>query len=293
MHACIQYLGGCNGARIRFAPQRDWATNAALDSALQLLAGVRAQFATASLSWSDLIVLAGTTALGDSMGTELPFCAGRTDVAEYDGGADYLSVNGDQGVSTAELRAQMALLGLSSRETVALSARLRSPQQLGRLGFVNKTYTPSISRVDNGYFKTLLAESWEPVRSPARRAQFKAAGKDVFMLPTDLSLRWDPEYEAIAQAYAQDNALMLADLAAAWTRLMNIDRFDGPAGSKCPAVAPPAGPAAGSLSAWKVAVITAACTGVVAFVLACVYIKTKYTVQGDGIATGDGYVTMS
>jgi catalase-peroxidase len=52
------YLGGCNGARIRFQPQIDWPTNIALDKTLQLLQSVKDQYGE-TLSWADLIVLAG------------------------------------------------------------------------------------------------------------------------------------------------------------------------------------------------------------------------------------------
>jgi catalase (peroxidase I) len=50
--------GGCNGARIRLSPQKDWPSNVAMDKVLEVLAGVKAKFG-ASLTWADLIVLAG------------------------------------------------------------------------------------------------------------------------------------------------------------------------------------------------------------------------------------------
>ena len=116
------YLGGCNGARIRWrgiiivklhdfnfncltptlcrhSPGRDWAVNTGLDSALALLEPVKQEFGS-PLSWADLIVLAGTTALESSMDqvtstsfimdivcviivtmdqVSIPFCGGRVD----------------------------------------------------------------------------------------------------------------------------------------------------------------------------------------------------------------------
>ena len=94
------YLGGCNGARIRFPPQRDWPVNTALDGALAVLLPVKEQFGD-PLSWADLIALAGTVALEDAAaagagggaGSGLPpmeFCGGRTDAPVYDGGSDDL-----------------------------------------------------------------------------------------------------------------------------------------------------------------------------------------------------------
>ena len=53
------------------------------------------------------------------------------------------------------------------------------------------------------------------------------------MLRTDLLLRLDAESLAIAQDYAEDNELFLVDFSSAWTKLMQADRFDGPAGNLC------------------------------------------------------------
>ena len=83
------YLGGCNGARLRFPPQRDWPVNAALDGALAVLLPVKEQFGDA-LSWADLIALAGTVSLEDAGAAPMRFCGGRTDLVAYDGGSDDL-----------------------------------------------------------------------------------------------------------------------------------------------------------------------------------------------------------
>ena len=83
------YLGGCNGARIRFSPGKDWEVNKNLDRALDLLSPVKARHG-ASLSWADLIILAGNTALELAGNISLPFCTvGRVD-AEDGGGWQFL-----------------------------------------------------------------------------------------------------------------------------------------------------------------------------------------------------------
>ena len=73
------YLGGCNGARVRFSPGKDWEVNKNINTALDTLRPIKDAFST--MSWADLIVLAGTTAMESGTGgsVSLPFCGGRLD----------------------------------------------------------------------------------------------------------------------------------------------------------------------------------------------------------------------
>ncbi|CAN0211168.1 unnamed protein product, partial [Ectocarpus fasciculatus] len=73
------FLGGCNGARIRFPPESEWAGNQGLDQVLSLLSPVQDEYP--DVPYADLIVLAGNLALDLD---DLPFCAGRVDVTEGD-----------------------------------------------------------------------------------------------------------------------------------------------------------------------------------------------------------------
>ena len=77
------HLGGCNGARVRFAPQKDWRGSAALDKALLLLAPIQARFG--GLTWADLIVLAGTVAAEEAGAPPMRFCGGRSDAEDRAG----------------------------------------------------------------------------------------------------------------------------------------------------------------------------------------------------------------
>ena len=73
------YLGGCNGARVRFSPGKDWDVNKNINTALDRLQPIKDEFS--SMTWADLIVLAGTTAMevGTGGSVNLPFCGGRLD----------------------------------------------------------------------------------------------------------------------------------------------------------------------------------------------------------------------
>eukprot|EP00198_Chlamydomonas_reinhardtii_P000393 XP_001689728.1 catalase/peroxidase [Chlamydomonas reinhardtii] len=253
------YSGGCNGARIRFAPQKDWPQNAYMDSVLAVLEPLKAAYPP-TLSSADLIVLAGTVALQEALaeaeaeaaagcqqgtgpctaapgsgsgGVRLRFCGGRVDAVEggQAGHAQPPRVLADK---ILQVRDNAHVMGLSLREAVALAARPRSPSQQRRLGY-SGAWTPAPSRLSNQYFKVLLGEAWQRGYSSEGLEEFSAAGggKGLFMTPSDLAIKWDAEMLAIAQEFASDNTAFLQTFAAAWTRLMNADRFDGPDGNLC------------------------------------------------------------
>ena len=114
------YLGGCNGARVRFSPQKDWDVNVNLDRVLKALSPIKEQYAPSQLSWADLIILAGSTAIERTGGKKMMFCGGRTDAAEGGGGPEYLEPrigSGFQGTDLLnKLRESINLSGLSLRE---------------------------------------------------------------------------------------------------------------------------------------------------------------------------------
>lgn len=222
------FRGGCNGARIRFAPENAWAANEGLDAALRLLDTVKRQF-PASLSWADLIVLAGNTALEDAGAPSLPFCAGRSDARDGSGSENLEpSFNAN---NLASFRNRVALLGLTPSEYTALMGMF----SLGRNRLAG-TWTTTPAVLSNSYFVQLLSEDWQRYLVPNSDAvQYKARGKNLFILPTDFILRVDPTFRTAAQAYAADNAAFLRAFSGAWTKLMTADLFDGPLRNICKA----------------------------------------------------------
>ncbi|GIL88360.1 hypothetical protein Vretifemale_16333 [Volvox reticuliferus] len=224
------YTGGCNGARIRFAPQKDWPQNVAMDRVLAVLAPIKASFP--SLTYADLIVLAGSTALTDAKAHKIKFCGGRSDANPNETPFPFQPPR-VFGNKLVQLKDNALVMGLTLREMVAQQARLRSPSQQRRLGY-SGSWTENPSLLTNDYFKVLLNNDWVNTTSAAGQLEMKAVGKEgIYMMPTDLAVKWDPASAAIAQEFATDSTAFLAAFASGWNKLMVADRFKGPAGNEC------------------------------------------------------------
>lgn len=226
------HRGGCNGARIRHDPEINWGSNINLDFALEVLEPI--YNAHDDLSWADLIVIAGTTALEEMGAPEMSFCPGRYDVEDGSGSA-YLNENIylDAEIGTADdIRATMSIMGFTEREIVALNGGGHS---VGRChadvsGFEGPwTFTPE--QFGNSFFKLLLERTWVEEISPAGKLQYTQETIDntetaLMMLHTDLELKLDPVFRAIVVEFAGDEELFREEFAAAWVKLMNADRFN-------------------------------------------------------------------
>eukprot|EP00457_Paulinella_chromatophora_P002811 gb/GEZN01002816.1/.p1 GENE.gb/GEZN01002816.1/~~gb/GEZN01002816.1/.p1 ORF type:complete len:696 (+),score=86.45 gb/GEZN01002816.1/:77-2164(+) len=199
------YQGGCNGARIRFSPQKDYPENVGTEQALQLLQPIKNSYG-ASLTWADLITLAGNTALETAGSPALAFCPGRTDAAKDDVSPKTSPrpillepVNQDSFFFFNEYNERRAL---SPEEAVALHGGIH-----GAIG-------PN-QKVSKTYFTNLLT-----------------AGAGNLTIEERI-IRSDPRLRSIVDQFAGDNALFLSEFASAWVRRTNIDRFDGPLGNAC------------------------------------------------------------
>jgi len=255
--------GGANGGRIRLAPQKDWAVNepAKLAAVLAALEGVQRAFNASQtdgtkVSLADLIVLGGAAAIEQAArdaghDVSVPFAPGRTDATaemtdaasfavlepKTDGFRNHVSREIDR--PAEELLVDRAqLLNLSAPEMTVLVGGLRvlgattGSGPVASLGVL--TATPG--RLTNDFFVNLLdmGTEWRP--SPACDQFFegrdrKTGGVRWTASRADLVFGSNSQLRAIAEVYASDDAerTFVADFIAAWTKVMNLDRFDLPA----------------------------------------------------------------
>ena len=249
--------GGANGARIRLAPQKFWAVNqpAQLGKVLDTLAGIQSAFNGAAsggkkVSLADLIVLAGGAGVekaANNAGHEVtvPFTPGRmdasqeqTDVASFgvlepiaDGFRNYLK--GKYTVPAEALLIDKAqLLTLTAPELTVLVGGMRVLKtNFG--GTQHGVFTQRPEALTNDFFVNLLdmGTEWKPVSQGAdvfegrdrKTGEVKWAGTRV-----DLVFGSNSQLRALAEVYgcADSQAQFVQDFVAAWTKVMNLDRFD-------------------------------------------------------------------
>ncbi len=244
--------GGANGARIRLAPQKDWAVNdpAEVGSVVEALEGVKAAFDAAQsdgtrVSVADLVVLGGAAGL-ESMakagGHDLtvPFVPGRTDATQdqtdvasfawLEPTADaFRNHHTDASVRepTAALIDKADLLTLSVPKMTALLGGLRvvganaGGSSLG-------VFTDTPGTLTNDFFVNLLdlSTTW----TPAGEARFEGKGPDGAVRWTasevDLVFGSNAELRAVSEVFAYDEARFLDTFVEAWVQVMQADRFD-------------------------------------------------------------------
>ena len=227
------YLGGGNGARIRFSPQKDWPVNKNLDKVLNILQPVKERFGE-NLSWADLIVLAGNVAIERAGGRQMKFCGGRTD-ADDGLGSENLAprIMGRFDESPELLKDYIKVMGLTLKEFAVLNA---GGYAIGDSGGCEGLFCirgngtlPIDPQLSNRFFTILQSKDWLSHKSRL----YKARNSHSFMFSTDLMFKNDPELSEATDEYINNNEKFLDDFAAAWTKLANADRFDGPNRNIC------------------------------------------------------------
>jgi catalase-peroxidase len=249
--------GGANGARIRFAPQKDWAVNqpAQLKSVLQTLEKIQQEFNSAQaggkkVSLADLIVLGGCAGIEQAAknaghDVSVAFTPGRTDASQEqtdaasfavlepaaDGFRNYLKKK--YAVSAEELLVDQAqLLTLTAPEMTALVGGLRvlntnfggSPQGV---------FTQQPENLTNDFFVNLLDMSTTWKAASADDELFEGRDRATGELKwtgsrVDLIFGSNSQLRALAEVYATEDSQekFVHDFAAAWNKVMNLDRFD-------------------------------------------------------------------
>jgi len=249
--------GGANGARIRLAPQKDWDVNqpAQLAEVLETLEAIRKEFNTShsgrkKVSLADLIVIGGCAAIERAAkdaghDVKVPFTPGRMDVSQEQTDADSFApleptadgfrnyLRGEQRLSPEDLLVDRAqLLTLTAPETTVLVGGLRV---LGANAGQSPhgVYTTRPETLTNDFFVNLLDMStqWQPSAGSEgvyegrdrKTNEIKWTGTRV-----DLIFGSHSQLRALAEVYAcaDSKEKFVKDFVAAWTKVMNLDRFD-------------------------------------------------------------------
>jgi len=245
--------GGANGGRIRLEPQNGWEVNNPdqLATVLHTLEGIRQSFNAGgkNISLADLVVLAGGAAVEKAAAdagvtVEVPFTPGRTDASaeqtdtesfshlepKADGFRNYLG-KGVRLPAEYLLIDKANLLTLSAPQLAVLVGGLRV---LGANydGSKHGVFTDTPGTLTNDFFVNLLDydTTWAPASEDATTFEGRTAGGAVKWTGSrvDLVFGSNSELRAVAEVYASDDAKekFAHDFAAAWTKVMNLDRFD-------------------------------------------------------------------
>jgi catalase-peroxidase len=248
--------GGANGARVRLEPQSGWAVNNPdqLAAALRTLEGIQSSFNASAaggrkISLADLIVLAGNAgvekAAADAGFTvEVPFTPGRTDATAEQTDAEsfsYLEPKADafrnylgKGLrlpAEYHLIDRANLLTLTAPQTTVLVGGLRV---LGANydGSSHGVFTDAPGTLTNDFFVNLLDDDIAWTRTSEDAATFEGRTADGAVKWTgtrvDLIFGSNSELRALAEVYASEDAKekFVADFVAAWSKVMDLDRFD-------------------------------------------------------------------
>lgn len=243
------FRGGANGARIRLAPQKDWQANEPerLQKVLKALTELQASLSK-KVSIADLIVLGGVAAIEKAahaagVNITVPFMPGRGDATQemtdvesfavleplHDAYRNWLKK--DYVVQPEEMMLDRTqLLGLTAHEMTVLIGGMRV---LGTNhgGTRHGVFTDKVGVLSNDFFVNLtdMAYNWNPVGTNLYEVVERKTGAVKWTATrVDLVFGSNSVLRAYAEVYAQDDAKekFVHDFVAAWTKVMNADRFD-------------------------------------------------------------------
>ncbi len=249
--------GGANGARVRLAPQKDWAANdpAELGKVLGKLEAIQKEFngtlgGGKKVSLADVIVLGGTAAVEEAaqkggFPVKVPFTPGRvdasqdqTDAASFaalepkaDGFRNYFTPG--QRLSPAEMLVDRAnLLTLTVPEMTVLVGGMRA-LNANTAGAAHGVFTDRPGSLTNDFFVNLLDMSTKWTKASGNDGLYEGRDRSTGKLkwtatPVDLIFGSNSELRTIAEVYAATDGKQkfAEDFAKAWAKVMNLDRFD-------------------------------------------------------------------
>jgi catalase-peroxidase len=246
--------GGANGARIRLAPQKDWEVNQplVLGKVLSTLEKIQKEFNTGAkkVSLADLIVLGGCAAVDEAakkagFEVEVPFAAGRTDATEEqtdtasfavleqtaDGFRNYLRL-GHNTLAEELLIDRAQLLTLTAPQMAVLIGGLRVLGANYKQS-KNGVFTTKPGTLTNDFFVNLLDMKTDWKASSTDEGQFEGLDRETGEVKwtatrVDLIFGSNSQLRAISEVYASGDSKekFVKDFVAAWTKVMNLDRFD-------------------------------------------------------------------
>jgi catalase-peroxidase len=249
--------GGANGARIRLAPQKNWAVNNPdeLAKVLKRLADIqedfnRAQSGGKKVSLADVIVLGGCAAIEQAAqkaghDVQVPFAPGRSDASQEqtdlnsfavleptaDGFRNYFG-NGNRRSPAEMLVDRASLLTLTVPEMTVLVGGMRALNANAGQS-VHGVFTDQPGTLSNDFFINLLDMSTQWSKSSTSEGVYEGRDRGTGELkwmatPVDLVFGSNSELRAVAEVYAFDDSQepFVRDFVAAWTKVMNLDRFD-------------------------------------------------------------------
>ena len=239
--------GGANGSRIRLAPQKDWEGNEPARLA-RVLAALEPIAQAAGASLADVIVLAGNVGVEKAvkaagLSATVPFAPGRGDATQEQTDVESFAVlepthdafrnwlKKDYAVTAEELMLDRAqLMGLTGHEMTVLIGGLRVIGT-NHGGSSHGVFTDKVGALTNDFFVNLtdMTYIWEPAGENLYNLRDRTSGKVRFTATrVDLVFGSNSILRSYAEIYAQDDARekFVADFIAAWTKVMNADRFD-------------------------------------------------------------------
>ena len=241
------YRGGANGARIRLAPQKDWEGNepARLAKVLKVLEPIAKE---TGASIADMIVLAGNVGIEQAakaagLAVTVPFAPGRGDATQEHTDVESFEVlepvadgfrnwqKKDYVVKPEELLLDRAqLMGLTAYEMTVLMGGLRV-LGINHGGSKHGVFTDRVGQLTNDFFVNLtdMSYTWKPTGKNSYDIVERKSGKTKFTATrVDLVFGSNSILRSYAEVYAQDDnkEKFVKDFVAAWTKVMNADRYD-------------------------------------------------------------------